>query len=112
MIDQLALQFDTTARPTAADDADRLASWLAGRGWVDARTIGQALDWPDRRVRAAAAASAGRVLSGPGQPGYCLTREASADDRDRALSALRSQARHMLSRWVQISRVHRSAGRA
>ena len=112
MIDQLPLQFDAQPRPAAADDADTLARWLSGRGWTDARTIGQALAWPDRRVRAAAAASAGRILSGPGQPGYCVTREASANDRDRALAALRSQARQMLTRWQQISRVHRAAGPA
>ena len=109
---QLALPLSRHDRTTAADDADTMALWLSGRGWVSAQVIADALGWTDRRVRAAAAASFGRILSSPGQPGYCLTREATADDRDRALRAIKSQARQMLSRWIQISRVHRSAGHA
>jgi hypothetical protein len=107
---QLALPLQRPDRTTAADDADTMASWLSGRGWLTAAAITASLGWPERRIRAAASASAGRILSSPGQPGYCLTRESTADDRDRALRALRSQARQMLSRWVQISRVHRAAG--
>lgn len=93
--------------PTTPDmDAADLRAALCGRGWVSAGQLAQDLGWTDRRVRAAAEAARGEILSGPGSPGYIVTREASADDREAIVRALRSQARRMIGRSLAISRVH------
>jgi hypothetical protein len=95
-----------TARTSPQDDASYLRLHLRGRGWVCSGDLGRELSWSDRRIRAAAEAADGEILSGPGSPGYILTREASADDRDRIIAALRSQGRLMLRRSLRIARVH------
>lgn len=94
------------APSNAQDDAAFLVLKLRGRGWVRAKQISAESGWPDRRIRAAAEAARGHILSGPGSDGYCVTREASADDRERVISGLRSQARRMLSRSIQLAKIH------
>ena len=72
-------------------DVARLIGILAGRGWMSAAEIRAAeTGWTDRRIRVLAASSFGRVMSWPGSPGYILTHEASAVDRDRCAAVLRS----------------------
>ena len=92
--------------PTPLEDAASLVLFLRGRGWVSAAAIAQGMGWEDRRARAAAEAAEGRVLSFPGSPGYRLTREATANERDQAIRAFHSQARRMLARAGQISSLH------
>ena len=91
---------------SAQEDAARLVLFLDGKGWRKAATLAEALGWCDRRVRAAAEAADGRILSYPGSQGYCLTREATPEDRERAIAAFRSQARLMIRRSMAIGRVH------
>jgi hypothetical protein len=107
---QLALDFARRPVRTADDDAAALILWLRGRSRTKAADIAAALgpDWTDRRVRAAAEAARGRVLASPGTAGYILTREATPEDRESAIRALRSQARAMIARSLAISRVHRA----
>ncbi len=84
-----------------------LLGTLAGRGWMTRRAIrDHHPDWDERFIREVANASRGEVLSYPGSPGYILTREASADERDRAAAVLRSQAKQMDDRARSILRVH------
>lgn len=98
-----------TGASTPATDAADLLSFLRGRGWTAGGDLVRLLGWPERRVRAAAEAARGEILSGPGSPGYILTREANANEREAIVSALRSQARRMIGRSLAISRVHHAA---
>jgi hypothetical protein len=82
---------------------ERFVAWLAGRGWVTAAMVHEALDWSDRDVRALAEASDGRVISG--QKGYKLTREANPDEANQAADWLKNQAAKMTARAVKIQRV-------
>jgi len=72
----LTLRTRRTQADRAREDADALVAFLRSRdaslGRVRADTICNTLGWPDRRVRAAAEASAGRILSAPGVSGYRL----------------------------------------
>ena len=81
-----------------------LVALLKGRNWLTSRQIKQATHWDDRTIRQIAATSEGRILSG--QKGYKLTREATPDERDHAVKWLRSQARKMIARSMQINRIH------
>lgn len=97
-------------RPPHADpDVDRLIRWLEGRGWTKASQIQSALGatFSERRIRDIANASEGQIISWPGSPGYRITREATPDERDKAINNLRSQADNMTRRALQISRTHR-----
>ena len=112
MAEQLELCLAWQNRETARlNDAATLAGFLAGRGWMSAEDLAGSLRWKARRVRAAAAASKGAILGGPGMPGYKITREATPDERDAAIAAFRSQARRMIRRSLEISARHRE-GRA
>jgi hypothetical protein len=99
-----------TGPSTPATDAVDLRAFLQGRGWTAGADLVRLLGWPERRVRAAAEAARGEILSGPGSPGYILTRDASANDRESIVAALRSQARRMIGRSLAISRVHHATG--
>jgi hypothetical protein len=75
----LTLRTRRTQADRAREDAhilEGLIKLLSSRdgslGRVRADTICDSLGWPDRRVRAAAEASAGRILSAPGVSGYRL----------------------------------------
>lgn len=84
--------------PEITDPDARVLSAIlltAARKWVSAREIKGATGWPARRIRAAAENAQGRVLSGPGSPGYKLTVYADADEIKHVCAALRHQARRM-----------------
>lgn len=89
---------------------ERLTTFLRGREWLNASQLQDALgpEYNDRKIRALAEAADGQILSYPGSPGYRLTREATADERDTAINKLRSQADKMTRRALTISRTHRS----
>lgn len=97
--------------PPAATDLERrvarLIGILAGRDWMTAARI-RALEpaWDDRDIREIASASGGVVMSWPGSPGYRLTTEGSADERERAIAKLRHQALAMGARANAIAHVH------
>lgn len=99
------------APEVSAAEVDSLCEWLAGKGWIKAAQIEAELKINERKVRAIAEHSDGRILSGPGCPGYKLFDGAAAiADADRAASQLESQARKMLKRAGSIRRrFHRYA---
>lgn len=101
-MDQLGL-FQT---PKDDPEVGRLIRLLDGRGWLTASQISQATDLSDRKIRSIAAATP-KILSYPGSPGYRLTRQATADERDRAVNTLRSQAKQMDRRALEILNEHR-----
>ena len=86
--------------PKHFPDPSALEGALRGREWVAALTLAYELRTNTRAVRASAAASGGRVISG--QYGYRLTREAPVGDVEHAIARLESQAREMQIRAREI----------
>lgn len=91
------MKTDTTATP---QDVERLIAKLSGKGWLNASTLKPLTGWNDRKIRAVANASNGRVISG--QKGYRLTSEATRAEIDHACNWLRHQATEMQRRAQQI----------
>lgn len=110
---QAELPIGTHAKAPEVTDAEvsDVCAWLDGRGWVKAAEICSAFAMSDRKVRAIAEASDGRILSGPGSPGYRLfTGTTEIEEADRCASQIESQARRMFARAVSIRRrFHRYA---
>jgi hypothetical protein len=89
----------------APEDVEQMIRFLAGKGWLRAVEIEAATGASDRKMRAIAQHSAGRILSG--QQGYRLfDRSTPLEEADRAASWLESQAREMLRRGAEIRRVY------
>ena len=111
MTTQLDLTFRVVKPSTGDIDAPTLVALLKVHGdWLTMQQIAMALRWlkgngraDDRRIRAAAEASDGRILSGPGSPGYKLTADATPEDM-MVVHTLESQARRMMARAVAIRR--------
>jgi hypothetical protein len=109
---ELPLHTSSLGAPDVTDDEiEHLCSFLRGRGWMRAAEICPALSIDDRKLRAIAQHSDGRILSGPGCPGYKLfTGRAEIEEADRCASRIESQARQMFARAVSIRRrFHRYA---
>lgn len=118
MIDELTLDL------SLSDEPDRIAvlrermmtalrdTFPRGR-WIAGHTLASWLGTDERSIRAAAANSRGEILSGPGERGYKLTREATQEEVNRVMARLHSQALAMARRAGQIRRVyHDLAGKA
>lgn len=98
------LDLHSPAPLITAEQVELVVGLLRGKGWVKAAEICAMLSIDDRRLRAIAEFSDGRILSGPGCPGYRLfTREALAD-ADLAAGRLESQGKRMLQRAIAIRR--------
>lgn len=91
----------------AAEMMDRFLESLQDGQWHKGSDLATRLHTSDRVIRLMASDSGGRVLSG--QKGYRLTRFASLDEITHAENWLRSQARQMLKRSLEIRR-HRHTG--
>lgn len=89
---------------------DELVQALDGDGWKSAKKLAWLLDTDDRTVRAIAAASHGRIISG--QKGYCLIEEATVEEANHAASWLRHQAAEMTRRAHQIEQAMHRRGAA
>jgi len=93
------------ASRSSAPDVDALVRVLTHKGWTTARDL-RGAGWNDRELRALAAASAGRIVSG--QQGYCLIEEATVEEARHAAAWLRHQAAAMTRRAADIERaMHR-----
>jgi hypothetical protein len=87
------------------DDLNRLLAYLGRQStWVSMRDIARQCDGlsrtNDRAIRAMAAASDGRIISG--QRGYRLTSLASNAERDHAIAWYTSQAAKMIRRAERV----------
>lgn len=108
---ELEFRLKKQAPEVTVEELDAVCAWLEGRGWTKAAEICAAFAMSDRKVRAIAEASDGRILSGPGSPGYRLfTGQTEIAEADRCASQIESQAQRMLARAVSIRRrFHRYA---
>lgn len=113
----LPLRVRKSSKDAAREDAAELVRALeteAGLCGAPAADVCAALGWTDRRLRAAAEASGGEVLSAPGCRGYRLARRTPVEEYYRVERAhYMSQIEQMKARVCAMDRaVHGAAGRA
>lgn len=103
--DQLnLLDEQTSLRPAPSrTEIDDFVKILSGIGWVKCSYLRRNYyqDMSDRKIRAMAAGSEGRVISG--QHGYRLTTEATDEECQHAVKWLQSQATEMSRRAKMIA---------
>lgn len=104
---------DARGAARAAADADLLADILRKRPDLQRRPaelLAQFMGWKDRRLRAAAEASAGAILSAPGCTGYRLAESTPVEDYYATERArYRSQIRVMSQRLIAMDRAVHAA---
>ena len=112
---QFAFQNSSERDAAIEEVATWLVNYLRGRRWVFARQILGALNISPtednkRWLRRVREATQGRVLGGPGMPGYMLLNEMSQDEFRHWRETMRSQAREMDLQIIQAEkRYHRIA---
>jgi hypothetical protein len=100
-MDLFAWQRGRGTGPVVSDgELGQLIAALGRRRWLTAARLTEATGFNDRKLRALAADSGGRIISG--QKGYCLTTEATNEEIHHAASWLESQARVMTQRAISI----------
>lgn len=100
---EMPIRMRRTDEDRAREDAETLVAQLRGFPALCGRPSAQVCDylgWADRRLRAAAEASAGRVLSAPGCTGYRLAESTPVDsyyanERARYQSQIRVMQRRL-----------------
>ncbi len=114
MTSQLDLELPSKAPEVTQEQIDQLVDFLRGRGWMTAAEIEAELKDKkinERKIRKIAEFSEGRILSGPGCPGYKLfTGATEIDEADLCATRIESQARQIIMRAASIRRrFHRYA---
>lgn len=106
--EELGLRTRRPAAERAAADADLLIDILRKRPDLQRRpsaVVQTFMGWDDRRLRAAAEAADGQILSAPGCVGYRLAESVSVDDYNATERArYRSQIREMTGRLCRMDR--------
>jgi hypothetical protein len=105
MSTQQQASFDFTAPPPSPrpGEVEELVRFLhTNPGFHKAREIGEFMHLTERQIRQLAEASDGRIISGPGSPGYCHLDHCPAEKLAHIADTLRSQARRMLARSIRI----------
>jgi hypothetical protein len=86
------------------EQVELVATYLRDKAWVKGEEICADLKITDRMLRKIVEFADGRIISGPGSPGYRLfTREALAD-ADAVASSFESQGKRMLQHAIAIRR--------
>ena len=102
---QISLPLGSKTPRISEADLARVLAFLYGREWTTASAIEAALGLGDRQLRALAEQSGGRIISGPGCPGYKLfSSSTQLREVDEAASRLESQAHRMLARAISLRR--------
>ncbi len=93
------------------EQIESVCQYLKGKGWVKAAQIEADLSINDRKLRVIIEHSEGRILSGPGCPGYKLfDSRIELIEADLAACRLESQAKAMIRRATSYRvRIHRFA---
>src|SRR3990167_7819868 len=95
--------FPAPAPRVTAEDVDEVIKVLSCHGWRTSRwLLSHYAFGSDRRLRALAAASQGRIISG--QRGYARTDHASVEDVQHAADWLSHQGHAMIRRSIEIRR--------
>jgi hypothetical protein len=98
------LGLEIAAPVVTSEQVELVADYLRGKAWVKGAVIGAALKINERRLRAIAEFSDGRIISGPGCPGYRLFTGEALEAADFAASCLESQGKRMIHRAITIRR--------
>ncbi|HZP61119.1 MAG TPA: hypothetical protein VFB27_12415 [Opitutaceae bacterium] len=101
MTEQLDLPVKCPAPVIDPAEVELVVSILrASPGWLTAKQIAESLGngSSDRRVRAIASASAPRIVSYPGSPGYKLFELCTVEEINHCVEAFRSQCSDMFKR--------------
>lgn len=108
---QLTLEIREPKPKVSPEQVDRLCDFLSGRSWTKALVIETEIGFSERDIRRCAEASDGRILSGPGCPGYKLfTGATEIVEADLCATRIESQAKLMIRRAAAIRRrFHRYA---
>jgi len=107
---QAELDIKTPAPEVTTGEVDGLVEFLTGKGWLTAKQIAEATGIDDRRLRAITEHSSGRILSGPGCPGYRYFDKDALPHAEHAIACLESQATKMNKRAITYrQRYHRFA---
>ena len=105
MEDQASFNFDAPP-PPAVGEVEALVAWLhANPGFHTARQIHSALDLSDRKIRQLAEAADGRIVSGPGSPGYIHVHHCPAEKIAHIAEALIRQGKLMIRRGFRTRRI-------
>lgn len=93
--------------PSVTDqELDRFIAALGSRRWRTAADLTAATGFSDRKLRALAAASDDRIISG--QRGYCLLAEATPAEITHAADWIISQGKKMIRRGIKIRKAAHS----
>lgn len=99
------LKFSMAERATNDQQLNALVAWLKGQTeWKTAKQITAALGLSDRTIRDLASQSDGRIISGPGCPGYKHIDRATKGEIAGAIARMDHQAKVMLRRSRSIER--------
>ncbi len=103
---QLDIHFPSAPAPMQPDpDAELLIDHLETHpGFHTARELTASIGLTDRQIRKAAEHSNGLIVSGPGSPGYVHITHCSLKQLTHIRNTLRSQARHMLNRYLKLGK--------
>ena len=107
---QSELDITLPAPEVTTGEVEQLVGFLEGKGWLTAKQIAETTGIDDRRLRAITEHSAGRILSGPGCPGYRYFDKDALPHAEHAIACLESQATKMNKRAIIYrQRYHRFA---
>lgn len=100
-------------QPAPPRNPDALQIWrgLKKYGWVSAKDISRTMGWGEgeagkRRVRKAANASKGTLLSAPGSKGYIRSDEISGPEMQHMMAAMKHQRDQMDQRYIEMSQTY------
>jgi len=111
---------DLDLEPTGEPERDAcilravlLGGGLDGSRWWTARELRAHMGpaWSERRIRHAASASEGCVVSGPGSAGYCAVERATREELREMLARLAHQADRMETRRTEMAAAWNSCHR-
>src|SRR4051812_24350193 len=106
MSDQLELTLHK-APSTSPEEVERFVSLLFDNGgWMTAEIVGLLTTWSDRKCRALAARSGGRIISG--NNGYKHTAKASPEEFQEFYGRMTQQGKEMIRRALKARKVHHS----
>ena len=102
---QQELNLQSTDDPAVISEVEHLLVWLSSHpGFHTAREIGRELGLSDRKIRQAAEAADGMVVSGPGSPGYCHLYHCPVEQAGHIAEKLISQGKNMIRRGIRTRR--------
>jgi hypothetical protein len=95
------------SKPKDNSELETFIHFLLRKGdqWITAKEISRVLEFSERKIRDLASASGGRILSGPGCPGYRHIQWSKFSDASEVSKRMRSQAKAMWRRSIEIERM-------